>query len=157
MLPEEDLKVRQDTLIEELAKEPTSEIPPWTLYIDGSSTSLVSGIEIVLVSSEDATLEYALWFSFSTSNNKAKYEALITDLKLTKEMKVLALQIFNDSQLVMSQVNRKYEAWNASMIKYLVAPHTRTSQTLLCTGTNMPGNTAWSLGDMELTQDLKWC
>ena len=30
-LPEEDLKVRLDALIEELLEEPTSEILPWTL------------------------------------------------------------------------------------------------------------------------------
>ena len=66
-------------------------MPSWTLYIDGSSTSSVSGVGIVLVSPKEATLEYALQFSFPASNNEAEYEALIIGLKLAKEMKVLAL------------------------------------------------------------------
>ena len=90
-LPEEELEVRQDTSIEELDKELTSKIPSWTLYIDGSFTSSVSGTRIILVSLKDATLEYALWFSFSASNNETKYEALITGLKIAKELKVSAL------------------------------------------------------------------
>ena len=67
------------------------------MYIDKSSTSSVSGIRIVLISPKDATLEYALWFSFLASNNEAEYEALIISLKITKELKVLALQFFSDS------------------------------------------------------------
>ena len=59
-LPEEDPEVTQDTPIEGPTEEPTSKMPSWTLYIDGSSTTMASGAEIVLISSEDATLKYAL-------------------------------------------------------------------------------------------------
>ena len=63
--------------------------------------------------------EYALQFSFSTSNNEVEYEALITDLKLAKELKISALQVFNDSQLVVDQVNGEFKARSPFMIKYL--------------------------------------
>ena len=63
----------------------------WILYIDRSSTSSVSGTGIIFVSSEDAALEYALRFSFLTSNNKVEYEALIIGLKIAKELKVPVL------------------------------------------------------------------
>ena len=43
-----------------------------------------------------------LRFGFKASNNEAEYEALIARLKLTKEMKVESLEIFSDSQLVVS-------------------------------------------------------
>ena len=59
-LPEEDPEVAQDPLIEEPTEEPTSEMPSWTLYIDGSSTTMASDAGIVFISSKDASLEYSL-------------------------------------------------------------------------------------------------
>ena len=58
---------------------------------------MASGIEIILISLEDVTLEYALQFSFSATNNEAEYEALIIVLKLAKELKISTLWIFSDS------------------------------------------------------------
>ena len=58
---------------------------------------MASGAEIVLISTKDVTLEYALQFSFPTTNNEVEYEALIIGLKLAKELRTPALQVFNDS------------------------------------------------------------
>ena len=96
-LPEEDPEVGQDPPIEDIPREPALETPSWTLYIDGSSTTKASDAEIVFVSLEDASLEYALQFSFLTTNNEAEYEALIIGLKLAKELGISALQVFSDS------------------------------------------------------------
>ena len=63
-LSEEDPEVTQDPPIEGPIEEPASEMPSWTLYIDGSSMTMASSIKIVLISPEDATLKYALQFSF---------------------------------------------------------------------------------------------
>ena len=48
--------------------------------------------------------------------DKAKYEALIVGLKITKKLEV---QKRIDSQLVVGQVKRDYEAREESMKKYL--------------------------------------
>ena len=104
-LPEEDPEVVQDPPIEDTLEEPVLATPSWTLYIDESSTTKASSARIIFVSPEDAFLEYALQFSFSTTNNEAEYEALITDLKLAKELGISALQVFSDSQLIVGQVN----------------------------------------------------
>ena len=85
-LLEEDPEVVQDPPIEDTPKEPTLETLSWTLYIDGSSTSMNSDARIVLISLKDATFKYALQFSFSATNNEVKYEALITGLRLAKEL-----------------------------------------------------------------------
>ena len=60
---------------------------------------------VVLKGFEDhhIELEYALHFKFKASNNEAKYEALITRLKLEKEMGVKRLKVYSDSQLVVNQ------------------------------------------------------
>ena len=50
----------QDDPLQEPIEKPTSEVPSWTLYIDGSSTSSASDTRIVLISPKDDTLEYAL-------------------------------------------------------------------------------------------------
>ena len=52
---------------------------------------MASGIGIVLIFLEDATLEYVLQFSFPMTNNEAEFEALITGLKLAKKLGTPAL------------------------------------------------------------------
>ena len=71
-------------------------------------------------------ITYALRFSFKASNNKAKYEALLTGLRLAKQLKVGHLQIFNDSQLVVKQVTEEYQAQGEKIVAYL-----RSAQGLL--------------------------
>lgn len=55
---------------------------------------------LVLESTEAHKIHYALRFGFKISNNEAKYKALITRLRLAKELKVEAIDIYNESQLV---------------------------------------------------------
>ena len=62
----------------------------------------------------------ALRFGFKASNNEAEYEALIVGLKLAKEMKVESLDIFSDSQLVVCQINKQYQAREEKMATYLL-------------------------------------
>ena len=61
----------------------------------------------------------ALRFGFKASNNEAEYEALIARVELAKEMKVESLDIFNDSQLVVRQINCEYQAREGKMAAYL--------------------------------------
>lgn len=50
--------------------------------VDGSMTKMASGAGLVLVSPEEHKLKYALRFQFQATNNQAKYEALIAEIKL---------------------------------------------------------------------------
>ncbi|CAL8117166.1 unnamed protein product [Prunus armeniaca] len=97
--------------------------PLWTLYVDGSSNTQECGAGLILISLDKVVLEYALRFKFHASNNKAEYEALLAGLQLAKEMGANQIQIFNDSQLVVHQVNQDFTAKDISMIAYL--QHTR--------------------------------
>ena len=63
--------------------------------------------------------EYALWFSFKTSNNQAEYEALIAGLRMDKDLKVEKLRAFFDAQLVVEKMKREFEAKDPVMAKYL--------------------------------------
>ena len=70
---------------------------PWILHVDGSSIPSVSGVGIILTNSKGKTIEYALHFIFSASNNEAEYEALIIGLKLASVLKISKLWVFSDS------------------------------------------------------------
>ena len=65
--------------------------------MDESSNDGGSGVGLILISSKGHRMHCALRFEFKASNNQAEYEALITGLKLAKEMKVESLEIFSDS------------------------------------------------------------
>lgn len=68
------------------------------------------GACIVLVSPEGRSLMSAIHFLFQDTNNDAEYEALIAGLKLAIEMKVKYLVVHCDSELVVIQVRRNYQA-----------------------------------------------
>ncbi|XP_021607732.1 uncharacterized protein LOC110611653 [Manihot esculenta] len=58
-------------------------------------------------------------FSWSASNNVAKYEALINGTMIAMEVRVTDLAINSDSQLVINQITGAYQARDPIMQKYL--------------------------------------
>ena len=93
-ISDEGTTKRQETTLKD---EPTSYDRPWILYVDGSLTTLMSEAGIILITLDGMVVDYALWFTFLTSNNEMAHEALITSLKLTKELEVHRLKVFSDS------------------------------------------------------------
>ena len=64
-------------------------------------------------------MKYAILLGFKVTNNEAEYEALLTGLRVTTEMGVDFLNAFNDSQLVVNQVQGDYLAKDTRMVAYL--------------------------------------
>ncbi|KAL2453064.1 RVT 3 domain-containing [Abeliophyllum distichum] len=77
------------------------------------------GAGILLIRPDVHNLNCALHLEFKASNNTAKYEALLVSLRLVQEMKPRKIQIYSDSQLVVSQVNGTFTAREQSMVAYL--------------------------------------
>lgn len=75
----------------------------WILSVDGSSNIKGSGAGIVLEGPGELILEQSLCFRFQNNNNQAEYEAIISGLKLAKEVGVSHLMVKTDSQLIASQ------------------------------------------------------
>lgn len=50
------------------------------------------------------SFNYVVRFGFKATNNIAEYKALLTSLKLAREMQIKRLLINSDSQLVVSQI-----------------------------------------------------
>jgi ribonuclease HI len=82
----------------------TLEIVLWTLFFDGSTCDRGAGIGIVLVSPQGKKYEFSLPIVATSTNNQAKYQALIKGLKLLKEVHADAVEIFGDSMLVINQL-----------------------------------------------------
>ena len=57
-------------------------------HLDGSSNKTTGGARLIINGPNIFYLAYALRFNFEVSNNEAKYEALITGLKLVRALKV---------------------------------------------------------------------
>ncbi|GKV46364.1 hypothetical protein SLEP1_g53349 [Rubroshorea leprosula] len=73
----------------------------------------------LLVGPDRYQSEHALKFNFDATNNMAKYEALLLGLQLTVELKVMAIQVYSASQLVVNQINSVCEIVNSVMMKYV--------------------------------------
>ena len=53
------------------------------------------------------------------TNNEAEYEALLAGLKLSRDLRIIALEIYCDSQLVVCQVWGEYQAKDRRLAAYL--------------------------------------
>ncbi|KAL5537740.1 hypothetical protein UlMin_045713 [Ulmus minor] len=93
--------------------------PVWKLFVDGSTNQEGSGIGIVLESPKQEKVLKALRLEFPVSNNEAEYEALLTGLKMARELDVKAIHVFCDSKLVSAQINTEFQAREPRMAAYL--------------------------------------
>ena len=89
------------------------------MYIDGAANQWGSRVGVVIVSPNGIVLEKSLRFSFSATNNKVKYEALWSGLEAIKGLGGNNIEVFSDSQLIVGQVLKEYEAKDARMQAYL--------------------------------------
>ena len=64
-------------------------------------------------------MEYAICIGCKATNNDAKYEALLTRLRVTTELGVESLDAYSDSHLIVNQVQGDYLAKNFLMVAYL--------------------------------------
>ena len=116
--------------------------PTWVLHVDGASNFQGSGAGLIIAEPNGFVFEYALRFSFKATNNQAEYEALITGLKLAARLEVKNLKVFTDSQLVVGQTIREYEARDPTLAKY----HEKSKLCRPCSlGSAYPTSLGWML------------
>ena len=93
--------------------------PCWKVYVDGIANQRGFGVGLVLVSPEKTIIEKSLRLGFSTTNNKAEYEALLQGMAMVQKMGGKAIEMFSDSRLVVGQVKGEFEARDARVQEYL--------------------------------------
>jgi hypothetical protein len=82
---------------------------PWTMFFDGLSCGVGSGIRIVLISPQGISYEFSIPIEKTSTNNQAEYQAVLKGIKLLREVNVEVTEIFRDSQLVINQLAGEYE------------------------------------------------
>ena len=117
------LAKKWQVLVDFLAKIPQSEMSLdnlnwWTLNIDGASRQSEAGIGLQLKWAREK-IKQVIRLGFSASNNESKYEAILARIELSATMSADKLLIQSDFQLVVGQVNAKYESRGPRMEKYV--------------------------------------
>ena len=74
---------------------------------------------MVIQTLEGDKIECMIRLDFPTTNNEAKYKALVARLDLVKATGVENMIVHCDSQVITSQINGEYECRNKRMKKYL--------------------------------------
>ncbi|KAK4403177.1 hypothetical protein Sango_1058400 [Sesamum angolense] len=97
----------------------TQEEKPWLLHVDASSKTQESGADVVISSPQGENKEFAIKFNFEASNNEVEYEALVLGMRMAQNVGALHLRAYSDSQLIVKQVSREYEANQENMVQYL--------------------------------------
>ncbi|XXG53585.1 hypothetical protein AAC387_Pa03g1664 [Persea americana] len=95
----------------------------WDMYFDGVTRTnekgkLISGIGILFVNPDKYMSPHAFSLLEPCSNNAAEYQALIVGLELALESGITMLEAFEDSQLIVNQMNQKYEVRNPDLLPY---------------------------------------
>ena len=90
---------------------------PWELYVDGVVNQKGSGGRkgLVIVSLDRIAIEKSLRLSFSATNNKAEYKALLIRIAMVQNMEGEAVEVFLDSRLIVGQVKGELEARDLKM------------------------------------------
>ena len=107
--------VKGQTLTDFLADHPSLEIgteqsvelgiygaknESWILKFYGSSVENSIAVGIVIISPRGVNTTLSFNLAFECTNNQAKYEALVIDLKILLEFGAKDVQVIEDSQLV---------------------------------------------------------
>ncbi|XP_074266517.1 uncharacterized protein LOC141589792 [Silene latifolia] len=93
-------------------------LPPWQMYFDGAARRDEAGARVVFISPQNHVMPYSFTLTQFCSNNVAEYQALILGLQMAIEIGVRDMDIYGDSQLVISQVLDKYEVRKEDLIPY---------------------------------------
>ena len=80
----------------------------------------MGGVGVILLSPEKDIIRYGVQLQFLTMNNEAKYEAVLTGLRVAKALGVRNLKLNSDSKLMTGQMNNEYKAKEDRMKRYLV-------------------------------------
>jgi ribonuclease HI len=91
------------------------------MYFDGSLILQGAGAEILFIALEGEQLKCALHLLFLASNNAAEYEALVHGLSIAVSLSIKKLMVYDDSLVVISQVNKDWDCSTDSMNKYCAA------------------------------------
>ena len=78
----------------------------WVMYFDSALNINGAGAGILFITPTKDKLRYVLRIHFPASNNAAEYEACLHGLRIAVELSVKCLMVYEDSALVINQLNK---------------------------------------------------
>jgi ribonuclease HI len=97
---------------------PTERPEHWVMYFDGSLNLEGAGVGVLLISPMGEQLKYVLQIFWKVSNNEAEYEALLHGLRLAASLGIKWLLVYDDSAVVINQVNKSWDRKKENMDAY---------------------------------------
>jgi ribonuclease HI len=97
---------------------PTERPEHWVMYFDGSLNLEGAGAGVLLISPTGEQLKYILQVFWKVSNNEAEYKALLHGLHLAASLGIKRLLVYDDSAVVINQVNKSWERNKENMDAY---------------------------------------
>jgi ribonuclease HI len=97
----------------------------WVMYFDGSLKLEGAGAGVLLISPTGEQLKYALQNFWKVSNNEAEYEALLHRLRLAASLGIKRLLVYDDSAVVINQVNKSWDHNKENMCLLPRSPQAR--------------------------------
>ncbi|XP_026420294.1 uncharacterized protein LOC113316297 [Papaver somniferum] len=91
----------------------------WDIFVDGSSNSCGGGQGIVFTSLTGIRLVFCFRLEYKATNNETEYEEVMQALRIAIEMKLCEVRITSDSQLVVLQIEGRYNAADPVIQRYL--------------------------------------
>jgi ribonuclease HI len=88
------------------------------MYFDGSLKLEGAGAGVLLISPKGEQLKYVLQIFWKVSNNEAEYEALLHGLCLAISLGIKRLLVYDDSAVVINQVNKSWDRNKENMDAY---------------------------------------
>jgi ribonuclease HI len=99
---------------------PAEKSEHWKMYFDGSLNLQGAGTDVLFISPHGDHLKYVLQIHYKASNNDAEYEALIRGLRIAVSLGIKRLITYDDSKVIIDQVNKACNVKKDSMNAYCV-------------------------------------
>ena len=90
------------------------------MYFDGALNINSAGASILFITPTKDKLHYVLRIHFLASNNAVEYEACLHGLRITIELVIKCLMVYEDFALVSNQVNKDWSYSSEKMDAYYV-------------------------------------
>jgi hypothetical protein len=97
---------------------PTERPEHWVMNFDVSLKLEGASAGVLLISPNGEQLKYVLQIFWKVSNNKAEYEALLHGLRLAISLGIKRLLVYDDSAVVINQVNKSSDHNKENMDTY---------------------------------------
>jgi hypothetical protein len=114
--PQAPIEIRKHPITS--CEDPPSNISIWKMFFDGASSRESVGARVVLISPTQETIAFSFKLEFETTNNVAEYEALVLGLRVSKDMNIEELAVFEDVELIVHHVINLYQAKHPRLRAY---------------------------------------